>query len=274
MKKLLLFLRTVGRHFVNDGCFHRASALAYTSLLAVVPLMAIGLVALSYFPLGHLLSKQVENFIFHNLVASSGEELQVYLAGFSQQASRMSWFGIVALIIVIVMLLFSMENAFNCIWKLPMRPGRFAVLRSLLRQWLTLILVPLLLILSLVFSTYFSPWTLINHLFSYAHLPSISLYIFPFLFVFFAFTVMYKFIPATKVYWRDAIVGAVIGTVLFQISKKLFVVYIYFFPTYRILYGAFAAIPLFLIWIYFVWLVVLFAAEISWLLGKQRTTVD
>mgnify|MGYP000072481575 CR=1 FL=1 len=274
MQKLLLFCRAVGRNFIKDGCFYRASSLAYTSLLAVVPLMAIGLMVTSYFPFGKLLGKRIEDFVFHNLIASSGKILQAYITGFSQQVLRIPWFGIVALMVIIVILLFSMENTLNCIWKLPLRRRRFALLRSLARQWFTLILIPLLLVFSLALSSYFSSLMFVSHVVQYVNAPSFSLYILPTLFVFFAFTAMYKFIPATKVRLRDAYVGALVGTILFHVSKKLFVLYISFFPTYMMLYGAFAVIPLFLIWIYLVWLIILLGAEISWLLGVRRTTVN
>ena len=272
MQKLYLFLQTLAKNFIKDDCFYRASSLAFTSLLAVVPLMAIALVVFSHFAAVKVIGERIEDFIFSNLVASSGDVLQTYIAGFSQQVVRLSWIGIIALILVIVLLLLSIENAFNRIWKLPKRPGRFALVRALLRQWLTLILVPLLLAISLLFNSYLSSLSLVHRAVTYINSPALSLYIMPPLFIFLAFAAMYKFIPATKVYWSNAIVGALVGTILFQISKKLFVLYFYLFPTYKVLYGAFAAIPLFLLWIYIVWLIVLLGAEISWLLGVWRTT--
>ena len=274
MCRLLSFLYIIKQNFVKDGCFYRASSLAFTSLLAVVPLMAISLVVFSHFAAVRFVGRRIEDFIFDNLVASSGKVLQTYVSGFSQQVLHLSWIGIIALILIVVVLLLSVENAFNCIWKLPTRPGRFAFLRALLRQWLTLIVVPILLVISLVLSSYLSSLSFINNAINYVNALSLGLYILPPLFIFLAFTTMYKFIPATKVYFRDAVLGALVGTILFQVSKKLFVLYFYFSPTYKILYGAFAAIPLFLIWIYVVWLIVLLGAEISWWLGTQRTTAN
>ena len=108
------------------------------------------------------------------------------------------------------------------------------------------------------------------HFVNFVNRPSFSVMILPLLFVFLALVIVYKFIPPTKVYYRDAIIGALVGSVLLQILKKLLIIYFYFFPTYNVLYGAFAVIPIFLIWIYVVWLIVLIGAEISWLLGYQR----
>lgn len=270
MKKIYLFLQTLLQNFIKDDCFYRASSLAYTSLLAVVPLTAIGLVIFSHFGAVKFIGERIEDFIFRNLVATSGDILQTYIAGFSQQVVRLSWIGIVALIFVVVLLLLNIENAFNRIWKLPERPGHFALLRALLRQWLTLILVPLLFAVSFIISSYLSSLSLVRYAVAYIKMPSLSLYIMPPLFIFFAFVVMYKFIPATKIYWRDASRGALLAAILFQVSKKLFILYFYLFPTYKVLYGAFAAIPLFLLWTYIVWLIVLLGAEFSWLLGVWR----
>lgn len=266
MRRIGLFLQTLVQNFIEDGCFYRASSLAFTSLLAVVPLTAISLVIFSHFTAVKFIGEKIEDFIFNHLVASSGDILQTYIAGFSEQVVRLSWIGIIALVFVVILLLFNIENAFNRIWKLPKRPGRFALLRALLRQWLTLILVPSLLAISLILNSYLSSLSLIHHAVTYVDAPSLSLYIMPPLFTFLAFTTMYKFIPATKVRWHNAALGGLLGTILFQVLKKLFVLYFYLFPTYQVLYGAFAAVPLFLIWIYIVWLIVLLGAELSWLL--------
>lgn len=271
MQNLQRFLGSLWRNFIDDGCCYRASSLAFTSLLAVVPVMAIALIIMSCFPSVQYIGMRLEDFIFQHLVVSSGEVLQTYLSSFSRQALQLSWIGVIALMLVVVRLLLIVEHAFNCIWKLPVRLGRFALVRALLRQWLILLLVPMLLALSLLLSSYVASLAFLTHLVDVVNVPSFNLMILPPLFIFLALMIAYKFIPATKVYYRDVIVGALVGTVLFQMSKKLFILYLYFFPTYNLLYGAFAVIPLFLIWIYVVWLIVLLGAEISWLLGYQRT---
>lgn len=264
------FFKTVFKNFAEDGCLYRASSLAFTCLLGLVPLMAIGFVILSFFPSMQFLGAKVQTFIFNNLVASSGKVLGQYAAQFSQQVLHMSWIGVAALIIIVVLLMFSVENALNAIWKLPKRPGRFAILRAIGRHWLLLIFVPTLLSGSLVISSYVLTLGVVKKIAGHVHLPNLMLLMLPTILLFLAFTAIYKFIPAAHVRTRHAAIGGLVATVLFSVSKLLFKLYVTLFPTYKMLYGAFAAVPLFLIWIYIVWLIVLFAAEITWLLGKQQ----
>jgi membrane protein len=82
---------------------------------------------------------------------------------------------------------------------------------------------------------------------------------------------MYKFIPVAKVKFSHACVAALVATILFAVLKSLFALYIELFPTYQVLYGAFAAKPLFLIWVYVAWLVILFCGEICWFLGTNKS---
>lgn len=269
MKGLLDFMAEVGRNFLKDGCLYRASSLAYTSLLGLVPLMAVGIFILSFFPPIQFIGVKVQHFIFNNLVASSGETLQRYVALFSRQVIHMSWVGVIALFVVVAFLMVSIENALNAIWKLPRRPGRYALLRAIARQWAMLICIPLLLGGSLVLSSYLVSLKILQHSIVDVHVPKVLLFVLPVLLIYLAFVAIYKFLPAAHVPIRHAMVGAAVSTVLFEISKYLFSLYIYFFPTYKVLYGAFVAIPFFLIWDYIVWLVVLFSAEITWLLGKR-----
>lgn len=260
----------VVRNFVHDGCLYRASSLAFTSLLGLVPLMAVGIFLLSFFPPIQFIGVRVQHFIFNNLVASSGATLQKYVALFSGQVIHMSWIGVLALFVVVAMLMVSIENALNSIWKIPKRPGRYALLRSIGRQWAMLILVPLLLGVSLILSSYLVSLKILQYSVADIHLPNVILFVLPGGLVFLAFLAIYKFLPAVHVPVRNAAVGALVSTVLFEVSKELFSAYIYFFPTYKILYGAFVAIPVFLLWDYIVWLIVLFSAEITWLLGEKR----
>ena len=115
MQKLRLFLGLLWRNFIDDGCFYRASSLAFTSLLAVVPLMAIALIVMSYFPSIQYIGMRVEDFVFQHLVVSSGKILQDYLSGFAQQVLELSGFGVIALLIVVVSLLLGVGNTFSCI---------------------------------------------------------------------------------------------------------------------------------------------------------------
>lgn len=273
MKVLILFIKEVWRNFVEDGCLYRASSLAFTSLLGLVPLMAVGIFILSFFPQVQFIGAKVQTFIFHNLVASSGQTLEKYVELFSSQVRHMSWIGICALFIVVALLMFSIEGVFNKIWKIPKRPGKYAFIRAMARQWLMLFTIPFLLGLSLALSSYLATLKILRSTIIHVDIPSILLMLIPALLLYCAFVALYKFLPATYVRSRHAMVGGLISTILFILSKEIFKLYIYLFPTYKILYGAFAAIPLFLLWDYIVWLIVLFAAEVTWLLGHKSSGI-
>ncbi len=267
---MLLFIASAGKHFLQDGCLYRASSLAFTSLMALVPLMAVGIFILSFYPPIQFMGEKIEQFIFSNLVASSGETLEKYASQFSQQVLHMSWLGVIALFVVVALLMFSIENALNAIWKLPQRPGRLPILRALARHWFMLFLIPLLLGASLLLASYISSLVFMQNTLQQIHMPNALVILLPAVLGFSAFVAIYKFIPAAHVPWRHALVGGLVSTVLFTLSKQLFVLYIRVIPTYTLLYGAFAAVPLFLIWDYIVWLIILFSAEIVWLLGEQK----
>jgi membrane protein len=274
IKSCYQFIKTVVYNFIKDDCLNRASSLAFTSLLGLVPLIGVGMYLLSFFPQVQSIGLRVQSFIFKNLVASSGETVEKYITTFSQQVLHMSWIGIFALIVVIVMLMFSIESTLNKIWKIDTFSGKYSILKSIGRHWLMLFFIPTLLGSSLVVSSYLATLTMFKKTMGIIDLPGLLWKLLPIILVFLAFTAIYKFLPTAKVKLRDAAIGGVVATILFQLSKLLFRLYIYFFPTYKFLYGAFAAIPLFLLWDYIVWLILLFAAEITWLLGADDSVDD
>lgn len=264
MKKIGILIKAVWKAFIDDGCLYRASSLAFTSLLAIVPLVSLSVLMLSRFPVMQTAGQKVEDFLFSNLVPSSTALIQQHIATFSEQALKMSWLGLLALLVIVVLLLFSIENALNKIWKLNIRPGRFAVLRAIGRHWLLVLLIPIMLSASLFIYSYISTIHLINQ-----HLSWFSIKYIADILILLIFTVLFKFMPAVTVRLRHAFVGALVSTVLFEMLKNLFLLYVYFVPVYRIIYGAFAAIPLFLIWIYLLWSAILLGAEVAWYLGSK-----
>jgi membrane protein len=259
--KFINSIRNISAAFLSNGCFNRASSLSYASLLTIVPMLTVVLTLLTKFPGMNVLEEKFEGFIFDHLIAASGQTIQYYLNQFVAQAFKLSWIGISALFITVITLMWSVESAFNTIWNIEMRSKN--ILKSLLRHWLFLIVLPLLLGSSIILSSYLYSLSLIKGVFNLLNIDSMILSVLPNTIIFVMMLCLYKYIPAAKVSYRGASAGALFTTALFALSKKLFTLYMSWFPTYKILYGAFAAIPLFLLWTYIAWVIVLLGAEIT-----------
>ena len=111
------FVRFVVRHFIEDDCTYIASALAFTSLLAVVPLMSVGFSIFSSFPVFQSLADPVQNFIFDNFVPATGKVVQTYLQQFTSQVSKLSILGVTFLVITALLVMFTIERSINKIWR-------------------------------------------------------------------------------------------------------------------------------------------------------------
>ena len=257
------FIRFVAQHFNQDDCTYIASALTFTSLLAVVPLMSVGFAIFSSFPMFQGLAEPVQNFIFDNFVPSTGKVVQSYLQQFTSQVSKLSLFGGIFLIITSLLVMFTIERAMNKIWRVA--SSRHGVPAFLL-YWAILSLAPMMLGLSLAASSYlFSIPFLINH-----PAPSFLLHWFPFLLSLIGFNFLYVVVPNCPVKIRHAFWGALFAAVLFEGAKQGFAYYLTHFNTYQLLYGAFATIPIFFVWIYWVWIITLLGAEISYALSMHH----
>lgn len=267
LKNLWKILRSIGIRFVKERFTYSASALTVTTLLAIVPLMAVVFSIFSFFPAFQHIGDQVQQFVFQNFIPASGKIIQQYLLIFISQATRLPTTGIIILTVTAVMMMLTIEHALNDVWKVERQQYTFL---SMLRYWAVLSLVPILIALSLMVTSYIislpilavSKMTLEMHQFLYGALP--------FLITVFILTLLYTVVPDRKVPIECGFAGAFIATILFELAKKGFVLYLTHFPTYQLIYGALASIPIFIVWIYLSWVIVLFGALISNVLTVQR----
>lgn len=251
------FARFVIQHFIQDDCTYIASALAFTSLLAVVPLMSVGLAVFSSFPVFKGLAEPVQNFIFDNFVPATGKIVQAYLQQFTSQVSKLSIWGVVFLICTALLVMFTIERAMNKIWRV--NSSRHGVSAFLL-YWAIISLAPVLLGLSLAASSYlFSMPLLADH-----GAPYTILQYSPFFLSLIGFTFLYVVVPNCPVKIRHAFWGGLFAAILFESAKHAFAYYLIRYNTYELLYGAFATVPIFFIWVYWVWIITLLGAEISY----------
>jgi membrane protein len=267
------FCYLVGKHFNDDGCFHRAAALAYTTLLSIVPLLAVIFAVLSISPLFKTVGVTIQNFIFANFVPASGEIIQSHLQQFITQATHLSLISSVFLLVTSVMLLYSIEEALNHIWRVSnMRRS----VRAILLYLALLIFVPLLLIIGFILSSYVLSLSVVALTVQWLGLAKIFLLFAPFLLSIIAFTLLYVAVPNCRVPFAMGLVGGLVAAILFEFVKRGFALYVETFTTYQLLYGALSVIPFFLVWIYLTWLVILFGAEVSHVLmiRKQKKALQ
>ena len=260
------FWKFLLRRFLDDRGLESAASLTYTTLFAVVPTMTVTFSIISLVPAFHDLGGELQNFIFRNFVPSTGATLLSYLQAFSEQARQLTWLGVLFLVVTALMMMLTIEQAFNTIWRV--RQPRRGV-SSFLIYWAILSLGPLLPGAGFAISTYVASFSMLagpDALFDVTWLIRVA----PLLLEIAAFTLLYAVVPNTRVPVRHALLGGLFAALLVEAAKKLFSLYVSAFPTYQLIYGAFATVPLFLLWIYVCWLIVLLGAELACNLSSTR----
>ncbi len=257
------------RRFLEDGGAGTAAALSYTSLLALVPLLAITFAVMSAFDAFAGLEEIIQEQLLAAMVPEVASTISQHLGVFIDNARRMTGAGILGLAVTAVLLLNTIYEAFNEIWRV--RDTRPVALRVLV-YWALLTLGPLMIGASLSMSGYAFAVVQEAGIEDYAE-PLISLTgTLPFLLSAVGFTLLFILVPNRSVRPRDALIGALVAALLFEALKKGFGLYLEHFPSYQAIYGALAVLPIFLLWIYLSWSVLLFGAEITAALPEWRAT--
>ncbi len=260
------------RRFRGDRCLAVAASLSYTTLLAIVPLAAVGLATFSAFPVFEGVQETLQKFLFSNFVPAAGEIVRENLTKFVANTGQLTAIGIVILTVTALMLLSTIEESFNVIWR-QSAPRRLTI--RLMTYWAILTLTPLLIGGSLALSSYIFTITQVLRIEAFEGPLGGLVRILPFVLSAVGFAFLYVIMPNRQVRWRHALAGGVTAAVLFQVLKFLFVLYVTNFPSFETIYGAVSAIPLFLIWMYVTWCTVLVGAELcasipEWRLDGQR----
>ena len=252
------FLVYALRRFLSDGCPQSAAALTYMSLFAIVPMLTLLYSMFSLVPAFQELGGQVEEFIFSKFLPSSGQEITQYLSEFSNQARKLSVAGVAIILVTALLMLSNIEKTFNHIWATT---GSRKGLAGFLVYWAILSLGPLLLAVGMIMSTYLMSLRLMVTEVDSLGLVALLFSYLPWLLTWLAFTLLYVAVPNCKVRVVYAAFGGLITTLLFETAKALFGQLVAH-SIYTNVYGAFAVIPLFLIWIYLLWMLILFGAEL------------
>lgn len=263
---LFYFSRYFVRHFVWQRGLQTASSLAYTTLLSLVPLFTVMIAFSDALPILGKFNTSVQAFIFKNFVPSFGDTVLQYLHGYSQNASKLTFTGLISLVVIALMLMATIDNALNTIWYVRKRRNRAA---RFLVYWAMLTLGPILVGVGLLSTSYLLSLpgvTGVNEsLGPKGHLLSVL----PFITTSAAFTLLYIVVPNCHVPYRHAVIGGILAAAVFEIAKFFFGIYVRSVPAEAI-YGAIAVIPLFLIWLYTSWVVVLLGAHITFCLSEFR----
>ncbi|SFX51297.1 YihY family inner membrane protein [Marinospirillum alkaliphilum] len=254
----IAFALRVIRRFISDESPRNAAALTYTSLFAVVPLLTVTYSMLAALPAFRDVGEQLQGMVFDHMVPATGVVIQDYMGSFAQQARQLTLVGVAFLIITAGMMIVNIEKAFNAIWRVE-KPRRG--LQAFLIYWTVLTLGPLLLGAGMVLSSYLASLPLLEQITGFAGGTATLLGYMPFVLSILAFTLLYWAVPHCKVRLRDAAMGGTAMALLFETAKKGFTWFVSSFPSYELVYGAFAAFPLFLLWIYVSWLLILLCAE-------------
>lgn len=260
------FFRYLWQRFWADNCFQYAGALSYTTVFALVPLTVAVFGILSAFPVFQEWSERLRSYIFANFVPATGSTIESYLSSFAANASSLTGVGIVALIVSALLMMYSIEDAFNRIFRVTRarRPvSRFVV------YWTVLSLGPMLVVAGLALSTYLFALPLLAEIDRDLALSDRLLVLVPALVTWLALTLSYAVVPNADVRWRHAAMGALIATILFELGKRGFALYLTN-ASYQRIYGAFAVVPIFLIWVYLSWNIVLLGASLAAVLGSFR----
>ena len=260
----------VAKRFGSDRVTRHAAALSYSSLLALAPMMAIALSILSIFSSTEQLSTPLEDFFYQFLVPTASDDIRGYIDQFAGQAGKLSLIGLGFFLLTALLLLFNIEESFNDIWRVER--GRNMTAR-LTVYWALVSLGPALMGASLTISTYLLGLKVGVGGEFVGQVQSLGIVMLPFLFQLMAFVLLYLVMPNVRVSLKHALGGALVASILFELTKKMFGYYVLNFKSYEVVYGALSTLPIFLIWIYISWVVALIGAEVVAVL-QQRNLSD
>jgi membrane protein len=237
-----------------------AGSLTFTTVLALVPILTVAFAIFTAFPLFNTFRASLEAYFIQSLMPKGiSNTILGYLTQFATKATRVSAISGVALMITTLTTMAMIDRSFNEIWQVK-RSRPF--LQRLLVYWAIVTLGPLLVGVSLTSTSYVFTATsgVVGTVpfFGGVFYTTTSI-----LFTTGAFALLYLIVPNRPVEWRDAAWGGLFAAVAFEIAKRIFASFVIQFPTYTIVYGALAAVPLFLVWIYVSWLIILIGAVIA-----------
>ncbi|MBI4666748.1 MAG: YihY family inner membrane protein [Nitrospinae bacterium] len=253
------FIRSTAILFNRFDCLNYSASLAYTTLLSLVPMVAMSLSVLSSFDVSRT---AVMKFFFNWFLPN--EELagviQKNINIFADNVASVSIFGLITLTVFSLWVVSAMESAFNMIWGVR---GNRSVFNQFVAYWSALTFSPVLIAASIIITAQIRSLVLSDAWRDYSYAQGMTLKAIPVILTWTAFFLIYKLIPFTTVNARPAWAGAALAGSLFELAKLGFDYYLRNFANYNEVYGALSVIPIFLLWLYVVWVIVLLGAVIT-----------
>jgi membrane protein len=260
-------LHFVALRFKQDRFPQMAASLTFTTLLSLVPLLTIALTLLSAFPVFDEFAAQIRQFIVSNMLPETGGKIiSRYVEQFAESAAKLTAVGIVFLALTAMLMIHTIEEAFNVIWR-AQRPR--PLMQRILIYWATLTLAPLLVGGSLSLTSWLAGIS-VGYAQQIPEFDVVMLKVVPVLLTTLAFSLLFRVVPNRYVPMRHAAAGGVAAAVAFESMNHIFAYFITHFTSYKLVYGAFASIPIFLLWIYLSWLTILLGALIAASLSYWR----
>ncbi len=263
-KKWFQFILFVIRRFEADRCREQAGSLTYTTLFAVVPMLTVFLVIISSIKALEPARQQLQQLIYSNFLPKTTIAFDKALNAFTDKSSNLTIIGVLFLFVTTVMMLTSIETVFNRIWRV--RETRGGIM-GFMRYWTIISLGPILLGSAFVISSTVGSMNVLSNYFAgYELNGAFILWLISFSLTVLGFFILNWTIPNRTVPVKAALIAGLFSAVVFELLKNLFGIVMSNFTSYELVYGAFAAIPIFLLWIFLSWNIVLIGVEISYAL--------
>jgi len=251
---------TLRERFREDSLGLTASSLTFTTTIALVPLFTVALAIFTAFPMFGKLQVVLQRWLVDNLVPDAiARQVLGYLTLFAKQASQLGSVGLVFLLVTALALILTIDRTLNGIWRVR-RKRRLA--QRILVYWAALTLGPLVLGASITMTSFA---VTVSRDLAGGALTGLGLVLDTVQFAILAggAAAMYYYVPNTRVQWAHAWAGGIFASVVMELAKKLLVLYLAKVPTYSVVYGTFATVPILLVWIYLAWVIVLLGAVIT-----------
>ena len=249
--------------FADDRLGQTAGALTFTTLIALVPLLTVALAVVTAFPIFDQFQTVLQRWLVESLIPESiSRQVLGYLTQFTTKASRLGSFGFAALMVSAVALILTIDRSLNSIWRV--RQQR-AWGHRLLLYWAALTLGPLLVAAGLVTMASVISWSGGSLRYQGPGV-KMALGVLEFLLLWGGISALYRWVPNTYVAWRPVLVGSFVTALVLEGARSVLAWYLASMPTFSLIYGTFATVPILLVWIYTAWVVVLFGAVLvaSW----------
>ncbi|HEB75095.1 MAG TPA: YihY/virulence factor BrkB family protein [Nitrospirae bacterium] len=261
--RTLRILHVAVLEFSEGQLVLRAMSLVYTTLLSLVPLLAVSFSVLKAFGVHNLVEPLLYNFLAP--LGPKGEELTQRIIGFveNMKVGVLGSLGLAMLIYTVISMIQKIEDAFNYIWRIR-RPRSFV--RRFSDYMSVLLIGPVLIFTAIGITASIRSTTIMQRLLSvepFGTAVYIAGKVLPYVFVCAAFTFVYIFVPNTKVRFKSALVGGLFAGVLWETTGWVFASFVVSSTKYAAIYSGFAILIIFMIWLYLSWLILLVGAEVS-----------